>query len=222
MHMALASDLKDPAFAPEPTAMLDVRSAYQSIRSLAVQVFQALRRQLPMMVGEERQQAEELMAAEEELHRRLRALLGTRIGASRIRCHGDYHLGQVLFTGGDFVIIDFEGEPARPLAERRMKRWAMRDVAGMLRSFDYAAEAAEVGFGREWTDLVGPAFLESYWEAAGDAVFVPPTPNERELLVAVLQIAKALYELRYELDNRPTWVRIPLRGLLALLGRAIT
>ena len=116
------------------------------------------------------------------------------------------------------MIVDFEGEPARPLAERRLKRWAIRDVAGMLRSFDYAASAAEVGFGREWARRVAIAFLDAYWEAAGDAVFVPVRSEERDLLVDVLQIEKALYELRYELDNRPGWVRIPLRGLLALVG----
>jgi maltose alpha-D-glucosyltransferase/alpha-amylase len=218
LHLALASDPRDPAFAPEPTSMLDVRSAYQSIRTLAVQVFQTLRRQLSVMVGEDRQDGEDVIAAEERLHRRLRNLLETRVSARRIRCHGDYHLGQVLFTGGDFVIVDFEGEPARPLAERRLKRWAIRDVAGMLRSFDYAGEAAEVGFGREWARRVALAFLDAYWETAGNAAFVPVGSEERDLLVDVLQIEKALYELRYELDNRPGWVRIPLRGLLALVG----
>jgi maltose alpha-D-glucosyltransferase/alpha-amylase len=218
MHVALASAPKDPAFAPEATTMLDARSAYQSIRSLAVQVFQTLRRQLPGMAGEDRADAEDVMAVEEHLHRRLRALLETPISARRIRCHGDYHLGQLLFTGGDFVIVDFEGEPARPLAERRLKRWAMRDLAGMLRSFDYAAEAAGVGFAREWARRTSLAFTDAYWEAAGDAVFVPTTSEERDLLMDVLQIEKALYELRYELDNRPAWVRIPLRGLLSLVG----
>jgi maltose alpha-D-glucosyltransferase / alpha-amylase len=218
MHLALASAPKDPAFAPEPTTMLDARSAYQSIRSLAVQVFQTLRRQVPGMAGEDRADAEDVMAVEEHLHRRLRALLETPISARRIRCHGDYHLGQLLFTGGDFVIVDFEGEPARPLAERRLKRWAMRDLAGMLRSFDYAAEAAGVGFAREWARRTSLAFTDAYWEAAGDAVFVPTTSEERDLLMDVLQIEKALYELRYELDNRPAWVRIPLRGLLSLVG----
>jgi maltose alpha-D-glucosyltransferase/alpha-amylase len=198
--------------------MLDTRSAYQSIRSLAMQVFLTLNRQLASMTGEDRAAAEAVIEVEERLHRRLRALLETTITARRIRCHGDYHLGQLLFTGGDFVIVDFEGEPARPLAERRLKRWAMRDLAGMLRSFDYAAEAAGVGFVREWARRVSGAFLDSYWETAGSAVFVPATVEERDMLMDVLQVEKALYEVRYELDNRPAWVRVPLRGLLTLVG----
>jgi maltose alpha-D-glucosyltransferase/alpha-amylase len=218
MHLALASIPKDPAFAPEPTTMLDTRSAYQSIRSLAVQVFQTLRRQLTGMAGEDRADAEQVTGMEDALHHRLRALLERSVTARRIRCHGDYHLGQLLFTGGDFVIVDFEGEPARPLAERRLKRWAMRDLASMLRSFDYAAEAAGVGFAQEWARRVSEAFLGAYWETAGDATFVPATADERDLLMDVLLIEKALYELRYELDNRPAWVRIPLRGLVGLVG----
>jgi maltose alpha-D-glucosyltransferase/alpha-amylase len=218
MHLALASTPKDPAFAPEPTTMLDIRSAFQSIRALAMQTFQTLRRQMTGMAGEDRADAEQVIEAEERFQRRLRALLETNINPRRIRCHGDYHLGQLLFTGGDFVIVDFEGEPARPLAERRLKRWAMRDVASMLRSFDYAAEAAGVGFAQEWARRVSEAFLDAYWQTAGDAVFVPATTEERNLLMDVLLIEKALYELRYELDNRPAWVRIPMRGLLGLVG----
>ena len=181
-------------------------------------MFQTLHRQLSRMAGEDRAVAEEVIGAEERLHQRLRALLDTTIGTRRIRCHGDYHLGQLLFTGGDFVIVDFEGEPARPLAERRLKRWAMRDVASMVRSFDYAAEAAGVGFAREWAHRVSSAFLDAYWETAADAVFVPARAEEKDLLMDVLLIEKALYELRYELDNRPAWARIPLRGLLDLVG----
>jgi len=218
MHLALASAPRDPAFAPELTTMLDVRSAYQSIRTLALQVFLTLNRQLAGMAGEDRAEAEAVIEAEEALHRRLRSLLDTKVTARRIRCHGDYHLGQLLFTGGDFVIVDFEGEPARPLAERRLKRWAMRDLAGMLRSFDYAAESAGVSFAQEWARRVSIAFLDSYWETAGTAVFVPGTVEERDLLMDILLIEKALYEIRYELDNRPAWVRIPLRGLLGLVG----
>jgi maltose alpha-D-glucosyltransferase/alpha-amylase len=148
---------------------------------------------------------------------RLHDLLDRRIGAKRIRVHGDYHLGQVLFTGGDYVIVDFEGEPLRSLPERRMKRWATKDIAGMLRSYTYAAEAAGVEFGEEWADRASRAFLREYWEAAGDAPFVPPTIEERNLLLDVMLIEKALYEARYELDNRPDWVSIPLRGLRRLL-----
>src|SRR3989475_11527499 len=138
-----------------------------------MQVFLTLNRHLAGLAGEDRAAAEEVIEAEERLHLRLRALLDTTIGSRRIRCHGDYHLGQLLFTGGDFVIVDFEGEPARPLAERRLKRWAMRDVASMVRSFDYAAEAAGGGVARGRAQRVSSAFVDAYWAAAGDAVVVP-------------------------------------------------
>ncbi|MGI8564235.1 MAG: maltose alpha-D-glucosyltransferase [Candidatus Dormibacter sp.] len=220
MHLVLASDPDDPAFAPEPSTMLSIRSSYQSVRTLAAQVLQALRRQLPQMEGESQELARRVTSGEDQIQRRLRALLQERVEAARIRCHGDYHLGQALFTGGDFVIVDFEGEPARPLPERRLKRWALKDVAGMLRSFAYAAAASEVDFGQEWAAAASHAFLRGYWTAAGDAPFVPRTAAERELLLEVMLIEKALYELRYELDNRPQWVSISLRGLAALVERS--
>src|ERR1700716_1609518 len=141
MHIALASSTANPDFTPEPTSMLDARSIYQSIRSLLSPVMELLQHRLPTLVGPARDDAAALLESEERLHEHLRALLNRPISAKRIRCHGDFHLGQVLFTGGDFVVIDFEGEPGRPLRERRLKRWALKDVAGMLRSYDYAAAA---------------------------------------------------------------------------------
>jgi maltose alpha-D-glucosyltransferase/alpha-amylase len=191
---------------------------YQSIRSLALQILRQLRRQLPSLPEEARVEAERVLELEPTLLPRLRALLNRPIAAERIRCHGDYHLGQVLFTGGDYMIVDFEGEPLRPLAERRLKRWATKDVAGMLRSFTYAAEAAHVDFGEEWADRASRAFLTAYWSASEGAPFASPTLVERDLLLDAMLIEKALYETRYELDNRPPWVRIPLRGLVRLLS----
>jgi maltose alpha-D-glucosyltransferase/alpha-amylase len=217
LHVALSSYAKDSAFAPEATTMLTTRSIYQSIRTPALQVMRQLKRQLTRLPDDAREDAEAVVALESKLLSRLLALLNRPISAHRIRCHGDYHLGQVLFTGGDFVIVDFEGEPLRPLPERRLKRWASKDVAGMLRSFTYAAEAAEVEFGEEWAERASTAFLRAYWEAAGSAPFASPKVEERRLLLDTMLIEKALYELRYELDNRPGWVRIPLRGLRRLL-----
>lgn len=199
--------------------MLSTRSSYQSVRSLAASVLETLGKHLPKLDGETKQLAQRVINAEDQIQRRLRALLETRVEAARIRCHGDYHLGQVLFTGGDFVIIDFEGEPARPLPERRLKRWALKDVAGMLRSFSYAAATSQVGFAQDWAAAAGQSFLRGYWTTAGDAPFVPRTVEEKELLVDVMLMEKALYELRYELDNRPDWVIIPLRGLASLVER---
>jgi maltose alpha-D-glucosyltransferase / alpha-amylase len=197
--------------------MLSTRSVYQSIRGLGLQVMRQLRRGLNSLPPEVRPDAEKLLELEPNLVPRLHALLERPIAAKRIRNHGDYHLGQVLFTGGDYVIVDFEGEPLRPLAERRLKRWASKDVAGMLRSFTYAAEAAQVDFGEEWADRASRAFLTAYWAKSEGAPFSSPTLVERDLLLDAMLIEKALYETRYELDNRPPWVRIPIRGLTRLL-----
>ena len=148
--------------------------------------------------------------------------------------HGDYHLGQVLHTGKDFLIIDFEGEPARSLSERRLKRTPLRDVAGMLRSFDYAAHAAlfhqlERGaitaetmsriepWARFWTHWTSVIFLKAYLGGARQGEFLPKTSQEMKILLEANLMNKALYELGYELNNRPPWLRIPLQGILQLM-----
>jgi maltose alpha-D-glucosyltransferase/alpha-amylase len=217
LHVALASRPDDPAFAPEPTLAQDARSVYQSIRSRGIQVMAMLREQLGELPGGALTDAEAVLGAWPLLDARLRELLGRQITARRIRCHGDYHLGQLLFTGGDFVVIDFEGEPGRPLRERRHKRWAMKDVAGMLRSFTYAGRVAGVAHGAEWARRAGSAFLESYLETAAGAPFMSATLEEQDLLLDAMLIEKALYELRYELEYRPDWAHIPLRGLRELV-----
>jgi maltose alpha-D-glucosyltransferase/alpha-amylase len=152
----------------------------------------------------------------------------------RTRCHGDYHLGQVLYTGNDFMIIDFEGEPAKSLAERRRKRSPLLDVAGMLRSFHYAAYTAlfnEIDNGtirpdaqpemERWADFwyvwVSATFLKAYLDTSGDAVFMPKSRDETRVLLNAYQLDKAVYELGYEMNNRPTWVRIPLWGILQMM-----
>jgi maltose alpha-D-glucosyltransferase/alpha-amylase len=160
----------------------------------------------------------------------LKSFLSRRLTSTRIRVHGDYHLGQVLYTGHDFVIIDFEGEPTRTLYERRLKRLALRDVAGMLRSFDYASQAALYSdqiapaalpalrsWGRFWVQCVSAAFLKSYLATAGAASFVPHAADDLDLQLNTMLLEKALYELRYELNMRPEWVRIPLRGILEVV-----
>jgi maltose alpha-D-glucosyltransferase/alpha-amylase len=182
--------------------------------------------------------AEHLLELEPEVDQRFRALFGRTLAAMRIRCHGDYHLGQVLYTGKDFVIIDFEGEPARSLTDRRLKRSPLRDVAGMLRSFHYATYNAlffdkSIGGGlrpeeqqtlepwaRFWYLCVAAVFLKAYLQAAGGASFLPQARDELRVLLDIYLLEKALYELKYELNNRPEWVRIPLRGILELLETA--
>jgi len=165
-------------------------------------------------------------------------VLGRKITAMRIRHHGDYHLGQVLYTGKDFVIIDFEGEPARPLSERRIKRSPLRDVAGMLRSFHYvtyAALPAHETYGmastqsdirtslepwaRLWHLWVSTVFLKSYREVASRAPFLPRSSEELQVLLDAYILEKAVYELSYELNSRPDWVHIPLHGIVHILGQ---
>ncbi|HSL09974.1 MAG TPA: maltose alpha-D-glucosyltransferase [Actinomycetota bacterium] len=235
LHVALASVRDDDAFAPEPFTRLYQRSLLQSLTSQVRRTFRRLRRgdgDVPEVAA--------LLDREGEVLGRIDDLLSDPIGGVRIRHHGDYHLGQVLWTGRDVVIIDFEGEPARPLSERRIKRSALRDVAGMLRSFDYAAEtalrspaAASIAehlpervepWARRWANEASAAFLASYLETvrAGAHPVLPPTDDETERLLAALVLEKAVYELRYELDHRPDWLATPARGLTQLLDGAAT
>jgi maltose alpha-D-glucosyltransferase/alpha-amylase len=231
LHLALASDPDDPNFAPEPVTPMYQRSIYQSMRGATQQTYRLLRsrsRDVPQVV--------QILDMESEVLARLRTVLETRISARRIRCHGDYHLGQVLYTGRDFVIIDFEGEPLRPLSERRIKRVPFRDVAGMIRSFHYAAYTAlydHTGATRPpdqqenpaflepwvlfWYQWVAAAFLSTYLDVASPGGILPATRKEQEVLLDTLLLEKAMYELRYELNNRPDWVRIPIAGILQLL-----
>jgi maltose alpha-D-glucosyltransferase/alpha-amylase len=165
---------------------------------------------------------------------RFRSLLSRKIMAYRTRIHGDFHLGQVLYTGKDYVIIDFEGEPARPLTERRIKRSPLRDVAGMLRSFHYAAYTSLFGhlgsamvrpedltamepWARIWNLWICATFLKSYLTHGQPGGFLPANRDELNILLNVYLMEKALYELGYELNNRPDWIHIPLAGILQLL-----
>jgi maltose alpha-D-glucosyltransferase/alpha-amylase len=225
MHLALASRPDDPAFAPEAMTSHQQRSIYQSIHTLATRTLQLLQDQASRLPEPARAHAAQVLESQPRIFDALRDFLGRRLNASRIRVHGDFHLGQVLKTSTDFVIIDFEGEPARSFSERRIKRPALRDVAGMLRSFSYAVET---GLGTAaapelrrwasfWVTCVSAAYLRSYLETAGSASFVPRSDDETEILIRTLLLEKALYELRYELNSRPEMVDIPLRGILGLL-----
>jgi maltose alpha-D-glucosyltransferase / alpha-amylase len=221
MHLALAAGVDEADFAPEPTGAMAARSVYQSVRSQITQTLQVLRRQLKSLPEALQPVAREVLGGQGAYNEQLRSLLGRRIRAARIRCHGDYHLGQLLFTGTDFMIVDFEGEPARPLAERRLKRWAARDVTGMLRSFQYAGEAAVARNAEEttriWAARMGEAFEGAYRELTWGSSFQPDDEDEYQLLRSVMLLEKTLYELRYELEYRPSWAGIPLRGLRELI-----
>jgi maltose alpha-D-glucosyltransferase/alpha-amylase len=223
----------EAAFTPQEFSTLYQRSLYQSMRNLLGHTYRTLRAESGHMEGEERARAHEILERRADLLARFRRILDRKLDGERIRVHGDYHLGQVLWTGKDFVIIDFEGEPSRPLSERRLKRSPLRDVAGMLRSFHYASMAAlfrqrdqgatpsELEDLEAWTSFwyrwVAVAFLRGYLEAAEDASFLPGTVEGRQLLLDLYLLEKALYELGYEAGNRPGWMRIPMEGILALL-----
>ena len=233
MHLALSSAPDEPDFAPEPFSMLYQRSVYQSMRGLVRRVLQSLRKKIKTLPEPLQEQASWMLGSEEKILSRLQEIVGKRFSAMKIRIHGDYHLGQVLYTGKDFVIIDFEGEPARELTERRLKRSPLRDVAGMVRSFHYAAYMAllkeaslrseDIPVLEPWTDLwyryVSGVFISSYLETVGNAPFIPAEKKELEIMLNAFLLEKAVYELGYELNNRPEWVIIPFRGLKDLLQR---
>jgi maltose alpha-D-glucosyltransferase/alpha-amylase len=245
LHRALAGG-RTPDFAPEPFSTLGQRSFYQSMRAVTGKNLLLLAERAGDLEGEPAELAAQVLARRDEVMARFAALLDHKLAARRIRTHGDFHLGQVLFTGRDFLIIDFEGEPARPLTERRIKRSPLRDVAGMLRSFDNAAyselgrqragglvgrddAAVLAGWASYWQRWVSAAYLSSYLEHLGegdagvgdagalDPPLVPPEEEDLEMLLDVYLLEKALYEMRDALNNRPDWVGIPLAGILGLL-----
>ena len=235
MHLALAQDTESPNFAPEPYSLQHQRSVFQSIRSETKQTFALLARSVSSLEEHARSLAERVLQHANELGACHDYLLRDPIDTKKIRIHGDYHLGQVLFTGKDFVILDFEGEPGRPIGERRLKRSALIDVAGMLRSFNYAAhhgllesrtirpvdQATLETYADIWSTRASQVFLAAYLKTAANASFVPKDREDLRLLLGSFLILKALYELRYELNNRPKWVAIPLRGILGLIGAEI-
>jgi maltokinase len=212
LHSSLASEAGDPDFAPEEPST----EALALLTATVDEEIEAIFLDLP----EGDPALEPIAGRGEEVRDRLR--LFSHVGAAGrvIRHHGDYHLGQVLWSGEDWVVIDFEGEPARSLPERRQKRSPLRDVAGMLRSFAYAASASEILHGTRppegWEERAREAFLDAYF-ATVDPSLVPPGHEARERLTAVFELEKAVYELRYELNNRPDWVRIPVAGILRIL-----
>jgi maltose alpha-D-glucosyltransferase / alpha-amylase len=234
LHLALASAQGDPDFAPEPFTEADYQSRVASAINLLNANFELLRRFRDGMPELVRHEADAVLKLEGNARRRFEVSARFKWSAMVTRIHGDYHLGQVLFTGSDFMIIDFEGEPARPLAERRKKRSPLQDVAGMLRSFHYAAYAPLLQqenvkgspqaqlqslehWAQYWQKWVSAAFLKAYMEVSGNSTFIPKGREELALLLDVYLLDKAVYELGYELNNRPTWVRIPLDGISQLL-----
>lgn len=232
MHEKLSEGIDDPDFKPEPFSLLYQRSVYQSMGSQARFVFKLLKKQISKLPEAIQREAAPVLASEQEIMKRLKLILQTKYSAKKIRIHGDYHLGRVLFTGKDFVIIDFEGESAKALSERRLKRSALRDIAGMLRSFHYAVystlflhnsvreeDVALLESAADfWYSKVSKVFVKSYVNTIGKAEFLPKTTKELEMLLQIYLLDKAIYELGYELNNRPDWILIPLKGIGQVLN----
>jgi trehalose synthase-fused probable maltokinase len=212
LHNALASDLGDPAFCPEDPSSESLALLTATVDEEIVRLFLAL--------PEDDESLEPIAGRREEVRQQLHTLSHVGSAGRVIRTHGDFHLGQTLVSGDDWMILDFEGEPARTLAERRRKQSPLRDVAGMLRSFAYAANAAEILHGvavpEDWEQQARKRFLESYLDVV-DAVLLPAGEPAIGRLLAMFELEKAVYELRYELDNRPDWVPISVAGIERLL-----
>jgi maltose alpha-D-glucosyltransferase/alpha-amylase len=232
MHTALASDVTSRDFAPEKITQHYQRSLYSSLRRLMKDRFSLLADSLSSLNPASRKLAEEVLSMTEPIHDCFTEMFRTKISAVKTRIHGDYHLGQVLFTGKDFVIIDFEGEPGFSFSERRLKKSPFKDVAGMMRSFHYAAygkillndefkdgngeileQAAE-----QWQHYISRFFLGSYLESGGLGTNLS---KENRVLLRTFLLEKGIYELGYELNARPDWVNVPLRGIQYLVNRYV-
>ena len=239
MHTALGK-ISDPGFISEPFGKLYQRSIYQSLRTLSGRLCQRLTQERSVIPLNARPLAERLIAAESDILRLFRTVLDPGLGGFRIRCHGDYHLDQLLYTGKDFVVIDFEGEPGRTIGERRLKKSPLQDVAAMVRSFDYAVQSVLFGLassrGRSagliraedseilgawataWYDQVASEYVTGYVEQMADAGLLPPSEERLRVFLEVLILEQALHEIDLELTHRPEWLVVPLRGAVRLLG----
>ncbi|MFC4171474.1 maltose alpha-D-glucosyltransferase [Microvirga sp. GCM10011540] len=235
MHLAFATPTDDPAFAAEEMTEDDVRIAAADAKAQGERAFAAIRRLSGSASETTREAMEALAARRDECWTLIQRLSKPPVGAIKTRVHGDYHLGQVLIAQRDVIIVDFEGEPARPAEERRQKGSPLRDVAGMLRSFAYVADTAArnveqrvvadethriTELAEGCRKLVEAAFIEAYDDAArGTPIWVEDDATRRNLL-QLHMLAKALYEINYEADHRPEWIETPIRGVLSILDQA--
>ena len=199
-----------------------------------MRTMQLLKECLRHLPEDQHEDARQVLSMEKDIVERYSLIRRQKITAARIRCHGDYHLGQILYTGKDFVVIDFEGEPARSLSVRRLKRSPLRDVAGMLRSFHYAAHSAIMKqasllpnpednlpllrhWAQYWYTWVSIEFLNAYLDIMAQTGLLPDNPDQLKILLDAFLLDKALYEVGYELNNRPDWVKVPIQGILQLV-----
>jgi len=231
MHRALASRSMDPDWKTEEFSTLYQRSVFQSMRGLVRRNFQALASHLPAFPDEVRRRASQILGAEKEIIACLQKITGKRLSAMKCRIHGDFHLGQALFTGKDFVFIDFEGEPAHSLSERRLKRSPLRDVVGMIHSIRYAAMTTMARYGTDhpddrplletwleaWYVYVSGSYLKAYLHAMKNSPLIPTDRKELDIMLRCFLIHQTVHELGHELNNRPDQVNLHLRGLEMLL-----
>ncbi len=232
LHQVLASDCEDPAFAPEPFTPFFQRSQYQALHQLRARGLQSLRNSLSSLPEPAKSEAQAVLDADREIRDRLRIMRDGRFQSLRIRCHGNYHLGQLLYTGKNFAITDFDGNPLQSMSERRGKFSALRDVATMLRSFHQVAYAGLLAEAEGplpakleslepwywlWLVWIATRFLSGYLDAAKGAAFLPADPDELRTLLTIGVLEEALAELSLELDRRPAWVRVPLQAILRIL-----
>ncbi len=252
MHLALATPTSDPGFGVEPLTSEDLAREAQRIDAQITSTLEVLKIKLSSLKDSTADDAALLLSRRINLFARANAITAIPAGGQRIRIHGDYHLGQTLrvsadqrerfevkqssvASAGDFVLLDFEGEPARPLAERRQKQSPLKDVAGMIRSLSYVGFAGLEHFLSQspelastpvqenlnawasfWQNSTSAEFLRTYRETISAKPGLLPAPEQAQAILAAYMLEKALYELLYELNNRPTWLRIPLAGILAL------
>ena len=225
LHAALASDPSVEAFAPEPVTSADVHAWRSGLLAQADRAMALIERHHTRWPDEAEKLGRSLLAARVDLaHQFPGGELGPGRAFQKIRVHGDYHLGQTLKTDAGFALIDFEGEPTKSLEDRRQKQCALKDVAGMMRSFEYATQTAIERMGstpgaRLSASVLREAFVEGYLARAttSDATFLPSAPDAVASWIGFFELEKALYEVEYEVNNRPAWVHIPLRGVMQIL-----
>jgi len=231
MHLALASGTGLKDFAPEDFSLHYQRSLFSSMQSLVRETFQKSNEKLQKVPDDIKEELEEVIARRQEVLDKYRRIYSKKLDVIKIRIHGNYHLGQVLFTGKDVVINDFGGDPGRRFSDRRLKRSPLRDVAAMIKSFRYAANegimetmqvpkeniAELLPFADLWVHYMRGFFVKAYLETVKGSAFIPEDVHDLQMMLETYMLEKVFYDLNYELNNRPDWVRVPLRVLKLIL-----
>jgi maltose alpha-D-glucosyltransferase / alpha-amylase len=231
MHLALSLEPDDADFQPERFTQNYQRSIYSGHRKLVSEKFNALEQRIAKLPEYVRGEAQQVLALKDQIIEAFEEIFKEKIEASKTRIHGDYHLGQVLFNGKDYFIIDFEGEPMHAISERRLKKTPFKDVAGMMRSFHYAAYGQLVlnqnyrkedipfleQWALQWYHYVSQFYLTAYLDRCGEANFMPPDEAGKQMLLRTYMLEKAIYEVGYEMNARPDWLRVPIRGVLYVM-----